>query len=141
VAAVAVVAVLQRGGKVPPGSASETATAAASAQPLPAKVTVRLQVTPPDADVILNGLRVGAANEPISLARSVQSHAIRIEKDGFEAQALWIVPDRDLELPAISLRAQPTLAPPRPIDSAPVKPAPAKRRDDLDLERPTEYRR
>jgi hypothetical protein len=68
-------------------------------------VTIRLAVTPADADVLLDGLRAGSASEPLVLPRSARRTAIRFEKRGFEAETAWIIPDRDADLPPIVLRA------------------------------------
>ncbi|MFT3772080.1 MAG: protein kinase [Minicystis sp.] len=75
------------------------------------KVTVRVAVTPADADVILDGLRVGKASDPLVLPRSDRRSALRFEKSGFEAQTVWIVPDHDSALPPIALQAAPASAP------------------------------
>jgi serine/threonine-protein kinase len=139
-AAIAAVIATQRGGGKPATGAAESASVAPSAAPAatPAKVTIRLTVTPPDADVILDGMRVGAARDPLVLPRSDQTRAIRVEKAGFEAQALWIVPDRDLELPPIALRAAPAPVAPASASAAPPKTPIVKPHDDL--ERPV-YKR
>jgi serine/threonine-protein kinase len=115
---VAVVILLQQGQArqgpaVSAGQASASASSAAAPE-LPSKVTIRLAVAPPDADAILDGVRAGAASEALVLPRSAERHALRFEKAGFEAQTLWITPDRDQDLPPISLRAAaaPPVAPP-----------------------------
>jgi hypothetical protein len=86
----------------PPGAGTTATTAA-----LPGKVTLHLAVTPPDADVIVEGLRAGKASEPLVLPRSARGCTVRIEKRGFEAQTLYIVPDRDADLPPMVLLAAP----------------------------------
>jgi hypothetical protein len=91
--------------------APSPAPPSAAAEPK-ASVTLRFAVTPADADVILDGVRAGKASEPLVLPRSDRRSALRIEKGGFEAQTLWIVPDRDAELPPIALRAAPAVAAP-----------------------------
>src|SRR5262249_4157584 len=77
----------------------------------PNAVTIRLAVTPPDADVILDGVRVGRASEPLVLPRSDRRRALRIEKSGFAAQTVWIVPDQDDAEPPIALRVAQASAP------------------------------
>jgi serine/threonine-protein kinase len=75
-----------------------------------ADVIVRLAVTPPDADLFLDGVRVGPASTPLVLPRSDRRRALRLEKRGFEAETLWIVPDRDTDLPPITLHPSPASA-------------------------------
>ena len=91
----------------PPAPIATAEPAATPGPPdhLPRTVTLRFAVTPPDADVLLDGLRAGKASEPLELPRSDRRTAIRIEKPGYETETLWIVPDRDAELPPIVLRA------------------------------------
>jgi len=101
----------------PPASRSPAAATATG------EVTVRLAVTPPDADVIVDGVRMGTAAEPLSLPRSDRRRALRLERRGFEAETLWIVPDRDSELPPIALHPASPGAP-DPGSAAP-RPAPA----------------
>jgi hypothetical protein len=105
------------------------------------KVTIRLVVTPADADVIVDGLRVGSASQPLVLPRSDQSRAIRIEKEGYEAQTLWIAPDHDLELPPLALRTAPAIVIPTQTAAAMPKPPPPKPAVPGDLERPPELKR
>jgi eukaryotic-like serine/threonine-protein kinase len=104
-AIVAGVVAFQKGGAPPPLPVSaDTGVAAA---PPSNRVTLRLVVTPPDADVFLDGLHVGSASEPLVLLRSDQRRSLRIEKSGFETRTLWIVADRDRELPKILLQPSP----------------------------------
>jgi hypothetical protein len=67
-------------------------------------VIVRLAVTPPDADVFVDGLRAGSASEPLELPRSTRSRTLRFEKRGFEPHSQEIVPDHDRDLPPVALR-------------------------------------
>jgi serine/threonine-protein kinase len=134
-AAIGAVAFAQRG-NAPASGAAPVATAAETAQAAPAtQVSIRLSVTPADADVLVDGLRAGSASDVLVLPRSDQSRAIRLEKPGYEPQPLVLVPDRDLALPPVALR--PTAA---PAASATPK-TPIKARVHDDLERPTDMRR
>jgi serine/threonine-protein kinase len=135
VVALAAVALGQRGGP-PPTGAVESAAVTSAARSLPEKVTVRLTVTPADADVIVDGMRVGSAAEPLVLPRSDRSRAIRIERAGFEGQPLVIVPEHDLELQPIALRPLPTAAPATAAPTA--RPAPRPTTYHGDLEKPPE---
>jgi hypothetical protein len=127
-------------GLTPPAeSALASPAITATAAPAATRVTIRLAVTPPDADVIVDGLRVGAAGDPLVLPRSTQSRAIRLEKAGYEAQPLVIIPDRDLDLGPIALRAVSA-----PAGSARVTP-PAQRPppsagDHPDIDRPSQLK-
>ena len=131
-------AVARRGPAPAPAvtSAPAASASAPAASELPSKVTIKLTVTPADADLILDGVRVGSANEPLVLPRSTQSRPLRVEKKGYEGAPVWILPDRDQELPPISLRELP---PEEPIPTAapvkaPVKAAPkAPGHDDVEL--------
>jgi serine/threonine protein kinase len=91
----------------PPSSASTSAL-----------VTLRLAVTPLDAHVFVDGAHAGPASAPLVLPRSTEQRVIRVERAGYEALTLWIVPERDRDLPPITL----TLA---SLSSAPVGPASA----------------
>ncbi len=102
------------------GGAETSATAAGSAAPTAsaaASVTVRLGVVPADATVSLDGRPAGLASEPLVMARSEQSRALKLEKDGYEPQTLWVVPDRDKDLMGISLA--PTVPAPAGASAAP----------------------
>jgi eukaryotic-like serine/threonine-protein kinase len=115
-------AIARRGPAPPQAVASSAATASATATAttvLPEKVTIKLQVTPPDADVILDGVRVGSASDPLVLPRSTQSRPLRLEKKGYEGVPVWIVPDQDRELPPMALRELPPMVP--VPTAAPVK--------------------
>ena len=94
-AIVAGFAVLQRGRSASPVSA----TSAPSGH-----VTVHLAVTPADADVVLDGRRIGTASEPLVLPRSDAPRSLRVEKPGFEPYTLWILPDRDFTAAPVDLR-------------------------------------
>jgi eukaryotic-like serine/threonine-protein kinase len=135
-ALVATVVALQKASQPAASSAPEATASVAIAPILPASITIRLAVTPADADVIVDGLRVGAATDPVKLPRSDQSHTIRLEKPGFEPQNLVIESDRDRDMPSIALKAMAAAA---PTASASAKPATAPGYHG-DLERPV-YRR
>jgi serine/threonine-protein kinase len=137
VLAAAIVALRPAGNTTP--TTPSAAAGAESARPLPSKVTIRLAVTPADADVIVDGMRAGAASDPLVLPRTDQGRAIRLEKEGYEPQALVIVPDRDHDLPPIALRPMQAPAIP-PSATAPAK-APPKPAYHDDLERPPELKR
>ncbi|MFT3767704.1 MAG: protein kinase [Minicystis sp.] len=139
-AILAAIGLVTRSGSVTPPvtSVAESASVAPSARALPGKVTIRLLVTPADADVIVDGMRVGSASEPLVMERTDKSRAIRVEKEGYEAQALWIVPDRDLELPPLALRAAAPLVIPK--SAIPAKAPPPKPTYHNDLERPPELK-
>jgi eukaryotic-like serine/threonine-protein kinase len=118
---------------LPQASPAITATAA------PTRVTIRLTVTPPDADVIVDGLRAGSAGDPLVLPRSEQSHSIRIEKAGYEAQTLDVTPDRDLDRGPIALRALPAPARTSPASPPAQRPAPSAG-DHPDIDRPSQLK-
>jgi serine/threonine-protein kinase len=101
----AAVAFLRRG----PAPAPPLATAES---PL-GKVTLHLAVTPPDADVLLDGVPAGKAWAPLVVPRSDRTSALRFEKSGFEAQTVWVVPDHDADVPPVVLRAAPEAGLPR----------------------------
>jgi len=124
-----------------PTTSPEVQPSTASAHEAPSRVTIRFTVTPPDADVLLNGLRVGSVSEPLVLPRSTDSHALRIEKAGYEAQTLLLVLDHDHDLPPIALAHTATAAPSASASAQrPATTTKAPRYHD-DLERPTEYNR
>ncbi len=100
---------------------------------LPSKVSIRLTVTPSDADLILDGMRVGSAGDALVLPRSTQSRPLRVEKQGFEAQAIWILPDRDQDLPPIALRPAPAMV---PVPTAVPARTPVKAAPHGDIEKP-----
>jgi serine/threonine-protein kinase len=116
---------------------SITATAAS-------EVTVRLTVSPSSAEVRINDRRAGSASDPLVLPRSDKSLALRLEKDGYEPQTLWITPDRDRELPPVVLaRSAPAAAPPGGIPGAgeagtSSAKQPPRPKHHVDLERPPE---
>jgi serine/threonine-protein kinase len=122
-------------------TSAESAPPPASATAVPASttVTIRLAVTPPDADVLLDSLRVGSASDPLVLPRSGQSRAIRIEKPGYEGQPLVIIPDRDLDLGPIALRPAPVPSSTTPA-SPPVRRPAATAGDHPDLDRPSQLK-
>ncbi len=91
----------------PPLATAEPTSAPSPGDGIPSNVTLHLAVTPADADVMLDGLRAGKASEPLVLPRSSRRSALRIEKRGFEAQTLYVVPDHDRSLPPVVLRAEP----------------------------------
>jgi serine/threonine protein kinase len=89
----------------PSGSGSSTAVAP-DVTPTPAPtgtVTVRMTVTPSDAAVVIGDRRVGGAGEPLVLPRSSERQAVRLEHEGYEPKTVWVVPDHDLEVPAVVL--------------------------------------
>jgi serine/threonine-protein kinase len=107
-AVIAIAAALQLGRAPAPAKAPIASVPGAA---MPGDVTVRLAVIPSDADVLVDGLRVGIASDPLVLPRSDRRRALRIEKRGFEPLTLWIVADRDAELPPVALRPAPGASP------------------------------
>jgi eukaryotic-like serine/threonine-protein kinase len=97
-------------------------SAASSAPAAPpenaASVTIRFAVMPADARVLLDGREVGPASEPLVVARGKTPRAVRIERQGYEAQTMWIKPDDDKEIGPISLTA---LAAPAAASSSTAK--------------------
>lgn len=85
--------------------------------PEPSAVTLRVAVMPPDSRVVVDGRDMGGAGDSIVLPREKKRHAVRIERQGYEPQLLWILADADQELGPISLTA---LATP-PAVSAPAE--------------------
>jgi serine/threonine-protein kinase len=151
VAALAVsgIALLRRGEAPARGSSTAASAIVLEATPTsaPSAVVMRLIVTPSDADVLLDDHRVGSANEPIVLPRSDKTLALRVEKKGYEARTLWIVPDRDLEIPPMMLsRAAPDVAPASSSGAAAASSKPVAKpsktsKPHVDLERPPELDR
>jgi serine/threonine protein kinase len=88
----------------------------------PAPVTLRVNVTPPEAAVSLDGQRLAGSPPAISLPKDDREHELRAEAEGFEVQTRALRLTEDVEL---KLELQP-LAPPSPARPSP--PAAGKRR-------------
>ena len=91
--------------RAPAVSATALASASASNAGLSAEITVRLDVQPRDARVTVDDGPGASAATPVTLPRSADHHAIRIDKEGYESQTLWVTADRDRQLPRIVLTA------------------------------------
>jgi serine/threonine-protein kinase len=123
--------------------ATPSPEATPAAAPPAAEVRVRLAVTPDDARVLVDGRPAGRASEPISLPRSSERRAFRIEREGYEAETLWAIPDRDLAFPPVVLRRAPAEAP-SASPAAPSAPhTSTTKRPGLstELDRPAEFDR
>lgn len=110
--------------------------------PEPGTITLRLAVMPADARILVDGRDLGGAGDAIILPREKKQHAVRIERQGYESQTMWISAEVDKELGPISLTA---LAPAPSISASndkPVvpagKPATTKPRLNKDLWKPEE---
>lgn len=88
----------------------------------PAHVTLRVNVTPPEAAVSLDGQRLAGSPPTLSLPKDDRKHELRAEAEGFEVQTLEVLLTEDVEL---KLELQALAAPP---PSKPAPPAAGKRR-------------
>jgi serine/threonine-protein kinase len=102
----------------PPAPAPREAAASPS-PPLPAQVTLRVNVTPPDAAVSLDGQRLAGSPLAISVAAADVEHELRAEAEGYEAVTRKL---RLTENEALTFELQALPAPP------PSKPAPVSKR-------------
>jgi len=119
VVAAVVTVVLMRNQGQRPDRGSAAAPPAAVTQPLPMRVTMAptrvmhiqaetirltLRLDPAQARVSLDGKRV--AKTPIDLPRSVSTHVVRVEADGYAAQDLKVIATSDQTL-VIQLKPRP----------------------------------
>jgi serine/threonine protein kinase len=102
--------------------------------PVAAQVTLRVNVTPPEAAVSLDGQRLAGAPPAISLPKDELEHDLRAEAEGFEPETRKLRLTEDVELklelnalaapvakpaPAAAGKRRPTRVPPR--TAAPLK--------------------
>jgi eukaryotic-like serine/threonine-protein kinase len=69
-------------------------------------VTLTVQAQPPDADVYVGDVRLGAASAPIRLSRSSVARLLTIKAAGFSAATVEVVPTADATV-AVTLKPQP----------------------------------
>jgi eukaryotic-like serine/threonine-protein kinase len=91
--------------------------------PVAAQVTLRVNVTPPDAAVSLDGQRLAGAPPAISLPKDELEHELRAEAEGFEPQTLELRLTQDVELKIeLDALAAPPAAKPAPAAVAKRRP-------------------
>jgi hypothetical protein len=95
----------------PPSAPPPTAT--------PAEVSIRFDLTPPDAVVKRNGEVV---TPPLKLAKGDANQTVRVEAAGYRAVEVPVRPDADKVVAVVLEKEQPAVAPLTPV---PTPPAPA----------------
>ncbi len=101
------------------GSAQQAPQAPATVSAAKGASTVKLlfNVSPADAEVFLGDKRLGSVKDPIVLPRGSEEVQVRIAKQGYKESMLWVKPDQDQIVQALTLVAD---APQAPSASATV---------------------
>jgi len=136
---VAGVAFARSGGGAPTTGISQPPATSTNTSPQAEMVSVRVKVAPADAWLVI-GDRRSRASDPLILPRSSQSQALRVERDGYEPETVWVVPDRDTELSPIALTHAAPIVSAAPSTGASIPPGKGIAKPKLhdDLERPPE---
>ncbi|MCC6217319.1 MAG: serine/threonine protein kinase [Polyangiaceae bacterium] len=82
----------------PPAPAPAASSAATLVPAPPASVALTIRATPPDAEVWLDGRRLGDARGPVALPRSPESVELELRAKGHVARKVAVVPSSDSTL-------------------------------------------
>jgi eukaryotic-like serine/threonine-protein kinase len=112
-------------------------------KPEPTTITIRATVSPADARILIDGRDVGKSGDALVLPREKKEHAVRIQRQGYEAQTMWVTADTDKQLGPITLvnltAAASTSTPGSAALSLPSnKAAPTKNKFNKELQKPKE---
>ena len=126
-----------------PELASTPSHSIVPAKPESTTITIRATVSPADARILIDGRNVGKSGDALVLPREKKEHAVRIEREGYEAQTMWVTADTDKQLGPITLvNLRPVVATSGPGSAAfslpGGKPVPAKNKLNKDLQKPKE---
>jgi eukaryotic-like serine/threonine-protein kinase len=103
-------------GAPPPAVDAQLAVTVDAAAPKPVHVKIKVTGVPPGTELLVRGVPLGVAPDPIMLDRSSEPVTVVFKADGYAVQSKEIVPDKDQDL-VIKLKAKT-----QPGNSKPPKP-------------------
>lgn len=88
----------------------------------PEEVTIEISVSPPSANLFVDGVKTGTTHYRTKVARGTYVHDVRAEAEGFDTRTTKVVFDRDRTIELALVKSAPTAAPIRKVVAPPPKP-------------------